>query len=115
MDQPQVVYVRAEGNGLAVASLVLGIIGVVVGLVPILFFFAWVLGILALIFGGVGRKREFRRKMATWGAVLGLAAVLLGIWGQSIVNDAAEDLGDCLDAVSFDLRYNTNTSDRACD
>lgn len=99
-DQQQVVYVQQAGNGLAVAALVLGIIGVVLGLVPILFFLAWILGILALVLGLVARNRAKktpqvgRKTMATWGAVLGAAAIALGVVGVVIVNDVFEDTGE---------------------
>ncbi|MEQ8717768.1 MAG: FxLYD domain-containing protein [Acidimicrobiales bacterium] len=83
------------GNGLAVAALVLGIIGAVVGLIPLFFFLAFILGGLALIFGLIGRKKgKPRRKMATWGAVLGLVAIILGIIGVAIVDDVFDDLDE---------------------
>src|SRR5436305_5330947 len=54
---PSVIYVeKAASNGLAVAALVLGIIGVVVGLIPLFFFIALPLGVLAFVFGLIGRS-----------------------------------------------------------
>ena len=99
----RVVSVERRGNGMAVAALVCGIIGAVIGLVPILFVGAFVLGVLALVFGLVGRgraKREpavGRKTMATWGAALGVVAVILGFVGVAIVDDASEDLDRDLD------------------
>ena len=90
-DQPQqVVYVERQDNGMATASLVLGIIGLVLGLVPLTGFIAIICGLLAVIFGSVGRKNAKkegvgRKTMATWGLVLGAAALALGIWGLVIV------------------------------
>ena len=40
-----------QGNGLAVAGMVCGIVGVVLFWIPVL---SWILAILAIIFGGVG-------------------------------------------------------------
>lgn len=107
--QPQFVYVKAGSNGLAVAGLVCGIIGVLVGLIPIFFIGAWILGVLGLVFGLIARSRanddpEIGRKtMATWAAILGVVAVGLGVVGVVIVNDATNDLGDSLEQSSNEL------------
>jgi hypothetical protein len=45
---PTTVYVRAASNALAVAALVLGIIGALAGLIPLLFLKAFSLGATAL-------------------------------------------------------------------
>jgi hypothetical protein len=90
MRAPAPVGVR-RGNGMAVAALVLGIVGVLSGLIPLLFFFAIVLGVLAFVFGLVGRsaaKREPGRSgrgPAIAGAILGVVACALGVVGIVIV------------------------------
>jgi hypothetical protein len=73
--------VPQQGNGLAVAALVLGILSVVFSWVP---FFDWVLAVLAVIFGAVGISTANKRMgagkgMAVAGLVLGLITVVLGI------------------------------------
>lgn len=63
-----------EPGGMAIASLVLGIIGAVLSCT------GWgiVLGILAIIFGAIHlKKRSSRRGMATAGLVLGIIAIVL--------------------------------------
>jgi hypothetical protein len=64
---------RSGSNGLAIAGLVCGIIG--------LFLFNFILGPLAIIFGGVGVSRASRgaghRGMAWAGVVLGIIDVLI--------------------------------------
>ena len=71
-EQPQTtVNQNAEGNGLAVAGLVLGIIAVVLVFVPVL---PYILGILAIIFGGVGIKKPVKTGMAKASIVLGIIA-----------------------------------------
>ena len=67
-----------KNNGKSVASLVLGIIGVVVG-----FFGGWawigaILGIIGLILGVMGKK-EAPSSMATAGIVLSIIAIALGL------------------------------------
>lgn len=68
----------APRNGMGTAGLVLGIIGVVLCWNPL----GFVLGILAIIFGSIGRGRAGRgeatnRSSATAGLVLGIVAIAL--------------------------------------
>jgi Domain of unknown function (DUF4190) len=70
-----------EKPGKAIASLVLGILGVLTFLIPIV---AIILGILAIVFGSTSRNEIRRRGLAghgqaTAGLVLGVIAVLLGL------------------------------------
>lgn len=63
---------RSSSNGLAVAGLVCGIVG--------LFLFNVILGPLAIIFGAVGLSRANRgaphRAMSIWAIVLGIVAIV---------------------------------------
>ena len=61
-------YPQSRSNGMAVAGLVCGIIG--------LFLFAIILGPLAIVFGGVGLSRARR---GASGSGMARAAVILGI------------------------------------
>lgn len=61
---------------MAVASLVLGLIALFGGLA------GWpgvICGILAIVFGAVGRKDKAHKTMATWGIVLGVVALFGGL------------------------------------
>ncbi len=69
-----------SGNGMGVASLVLGIVMLTLGAMPIV----WIAGILGIIFGVIGRKRvkagtASNGTMAMWGLVLSIAGTV--IWG----------------------------------
>ena len=67
-------------NGIGTAALVCGIIGLVCGVTYFLWFFAIVLGILAIIFGAVGRGRASRGLAANGGsATAGLVCGIIGI------------------------------------
>lgn len=87
---------QATGNGLATASLVLGILSIVTVWVPILGMIAWILAPLGLILGLVALGKPTGRGMAIAGAVcsgLGLLGciawvVLIGI-GASVADAAA--------------------------
>jgi len=93
-------------NGLAVAVLVLGIVGVVAGLIPILFIVAFACGALAVALGipavRAGRLRG-RRVMAWIGLALGVVAIVLGGVGVAIVSDAFEDVDRELDQLQQEL------------
>ncbi len=108
----------APGNGFAVAALVCGIVGAVFGLVPWTFWLAWILGVVAIVFGALGRRRADgepiagRRSMATAGLVLGIVAIALGIIGLIVLTtwisgatDAINEFQRCVwdpDAVHCD-------------
>lgn len=67
-------------NGAGTASLVLGIVMVVLGLLPII----WIAGVLGIIFGVIGRKRvreglATNGTVATWGLVLSIVGTV--VWG----------------------------------
>lgn len=89
-------------NGLGIAALVLGIIGALTGLIPLLFWLAGTLGLLALIFGLVGRSRYGKGlasngAVALVGAILGLAAMGLATLGLVITVNAAKDTVAAID------------------
>jgi len=74
------VPVRSGGNGLSIASLVCGIVGIIVGFLPICGAFVAVpLGILSVIFGAIGRKSATSKGMAIAGLVLGVLAIVISI------------------------------------
>ncbi len=97
-DQPQYGHVPSPyaplaappGNWFAIPALVLGIVGTVVGLAPLLYKVALACGTLAFIFGIAGRPPSTRagapnRRMATAAIILGVIAVALGIIGRDLV------------------------------
>ncbi|GAA2872023.1 DUF4190 domain-containing protein [Nonomuraea rubra] len=89
-------------NGLGIAALVIGIIGVLTGVIPILFFASGTLGLLAVIFGFVGRARASRGTasnggLALSGAILGLISMGLATWGLVVTVSAVGDAATRLD------------------
>jgi len=82
-------------NGPAVASLVLGIVGVVFAFFPIL---GLILGILAVVFGYLGLKRAaasgYGRGFAIAGLVLGIIATVLGLLFVVVLREVVDKVGD---------------------
>jgi hypothetical protein len=119
--QPQVVYIESRSNGIALASLIVGILGcIMAGGLAILFWAGWLLGATGLVLGSVGfakaKKTGVRRKMAIWGIVLNLAAIAFGIYGVVVTVNAVNDVGKALDSYSQCID-NAQTLDQmdACD
>ncbi|WP_371796047.1 DUF4190 domain-containing protein [Streptomyces sp. NBC_01718] len=112
--QPQQPYAPAQTpglrparNGLGISALILGIIGAVSGLIPFLFWLAGILGVIALILGLVGRGRVKRgeatnKGATTFGAALGLIALILSVVGAVITFKAVGDAVDELDKAVSD-------------
>lgn len=95
---------RQARNGLGIAALIVGIIGCLFGLVPLMFWVAGPLGVTGLILGLAGRGRVKRReatniKTAWAGVVVSLAALALSVYGAAVTFDAFSDLGEELDSA----------------
>ncbi len=91
-------------NGLGISSFVLGIVGSVIGLIPILGIPALASGLTGLGLGLAGLRRLRHRwadnRVMNWiGVVLSVLAVVLGIVGMVIVTKAANDLQVQLDQL----------------
>lgn len=95
-------------NGLGLAALILGLIGVLFGLVPLTGFIAVGLGLTGLILGfaGIGRLRRgtaSNRKTTGFGMAASVAAIALGIWGMTIFFGAVEELDRDLEELESEL------------
>lgn len=78
--QPQQSYPAQPNNGLAVASLVLGVVGLVFAFIPIVGVIAWPCVILGIIFGGIGMSKANETPGSPKGmAVAGLTCSLVGL------------------------------------
>ncbi|MFF8901905.1 DUF4190 domain-containing protein [Streptomyces lydicus] len=90
---------QAARNGLGIAALILGILGALSGIPMILFWLAGPLGILALIFGLVGRSRAKKgqatnKGVALTGALLGVVAIILSVVGVIVTLTAVSKAVD---------------------
>lgn len=104
-----------QRNGLALAALIVGAIGVVVGLVPIFFFVSGPLGLTAIVLGVVGitsgvRRTGTGRGMAIAGMATGAVAMVLAIAGVIAVGfliertvEVIEEATGPADPTTFDL------------
>ncbi|MFD7320942.1 DUF4190 domain-containing protein [Streptomyces sp. NPDC059875] len=100
---PPLLPFQQPRNGLGVAALVVGIVGVLFAVVPLFFWLGTILGVLGLVFGIIGhsrvRKGEATNKgMALSGLVLGAIAVVVSIVALIVfvvaVKDFKNDSGD---------------------
>ena len=90
-----VAYRPSPSNGPAIASLVLGIVGIALGFVP---FAGILLGILAVASGSMGLKRAEAtgdgRGLAIAGLVLGIIAAASGLMFVVVFNQIVDRFGD---------------------
>lgn len=88
----------------ATGAFVCGVTGAVLGLIPILFLAAWILGIIALVLGVIAWRQ--RKRLARAATILGVCAVALGFVGIAIVDGVlndADEYFECVDnSQSFD-------------
>jgi hypothetical protein len=100
-------------NGLGVAALCCGIVGIFIGLIPLAGIIAMPLGILAIIFGAVSIRRASRgeasKGMAIAGLITGVAALVLSIIGMVIFFSATNNLNNELNKLDSEL-HNGSTS-----
>ncbi len=117
VEEQKIVYVeRKGGNGLAVASLVLGIIGVVFGFIPLTFFIALALGLVGLVLGIPAILRARRTKqsgvMAWTGTIISAGAIALGCWGAVIMDDVVTELDQTIEEFDRDMQKASDDYDR---
>ena len=81
---------------MAVASLVLGIIALILSFIPGINIWAIIIGLVGLILGALGMKNPAKKGMATAGLVMSIIAVALSVivWIACIA---------CVSAASADL------------
>lgn len=91
-------------SGLGTASLVLGIIGIVLSFVPIINNIAFILGVLSIIFGIVCLCKKASKGLAIAGLILGILACIITFQAQSTLSDAINE------AFSGNTTENTKTS-----
>ena len=95
-------------NGLGIAALCCGLVGLLIGLVPLLFLASGALGILAIVFAIIGLRRAQRgeasnRFMAIVALGTGIGASILAITGIVIVFSG-------LHTLSHDLSNTTGST-----
>lgn len=82
-----------QGNGLAVASMVLGILSVLTAWIPVIGFIAWILAPLGLILGFVAMGKARGKGMAITGiitSVIGLVICIAWVLGMGAMMNTPE-------------------------
>ena len=85
-------YVQAQSNGLAVASLVLGILSILFVWIPFVGLVSWILAPIGLVLGLVALNKPFGRGMAIAGSICS-AIGLLGCIGWVVLIGVAAAAG----------------------
>jgi hypothetical protein len=97
---PQSPQQAAPRNGMGITALVLGLVGVFLGMLILLFWLSWIPALLAVIFGFVGlghvkKGTANNRGVALSGMILGMVGILLatgtGIFAVTSIQDRVHD------------------------
>jgi hypothetical protein len=99
----QVVVVERRGNGLGVAGFVCGLLSAIFGLIPFLFFVAFPLSVVGIVFGALGWRRA-RRDPARGAKGLSLAGLILGVVGLVLAIVQVVLIGEAAEEIDEDLR-----------
>ncbi len=86
---------HSKRDGIATAAMVLGIIGLTISWIPVLFVVGAICAVLGLVFGAVAlrRRKSENRSFAITGTVTGGAGIVMvgvGVWTTSIVFDSVD-------------------------
>ena len=73
---------ESKKSGLAVASLVLGIIGVCFSIIPIINNASFIMGIIGLVFGIIGLIKKNKKGLAIAGIILCILAMAVALAAQ---------------------------------
>ncbi|MGN5650333.1 hypothetical protein [Bacillus sp. Brlt_9] len=78
----QTIVIHNETNTAATASFVLGLIGLIIGFIPYIGWFMAPVWFLAIIFGLIGMRKQYKRGTSLAGLILGLlgAGYKIGFW-----------------------------------
>src|SRR5262245_37015746 len=98
---------RRRHGGFAVASLILGTVGLCAGLIAIGGFVALPAGLVGLALGLVAWKRN-RTWMAVVGTLLSTVAVACGVWGVYTVTKATQEFADSIDKIDREVNARTD-------
>lgn len=89
-----------QSKGLAITALVLGIVGVIFALIPLLNWIGIILGAVAVILGIIGAVKKQPKGLAITGIILGALAIIIGVIMLIVFVAAVATLGGgALDAV----------------
>lgn len=95
-------------RGFAIASLVLGIVSIVLGIMPLFVYAGLVCLVLAVVFGAIALQRARRsngagRRLAVWGVCLAIAAAPVSVVGISTTGQFIDDLRLAFDSGPADV------------
>jgi len=76
----------SEGSGAATASLVLGILGLICSIIPIIGLISWLLAPAALITGGIGLRSPTSKGLAIGGLALAVCLLWLVLFSAAIAS-----------------------------
>lgn len=91
---------ETKKSGLAIAGLVLGIIGICTSFIPIINNASFVLGILSVVFGIISLVKKTSKGISIAALILGVLAVVITLSLQSSWSDSLDEFSNDLDNMT---------------
>jgi hypothetical protein len=88
------IHFERKGSGVPIAGFVFGLVGTLIGLIPVLFWLTIPLGLMGMLLGGVGWRRAVHtpdsgaKRLSIAGTILGAIAIVLALVASVIIDDA---------------------------
>lgn len=106
--------IKQGGKGLAIASLVLGILAIVNSFIPFLNVVSYIFAILAVIFGIIGIVKKTGRGMAIAGLVMGILSFIIATSinnsTSKVINEAVQETNSGYKDVNGKTKFLLNES-----
>jgi len=98
MTDPQQSYAQPQSNGMAIASMVLGILSILFAWIPIIGMVSWILAPLGLIFGFISVGKPTGKGFAITGLITsGIGLLICILWvvgiGAAMANGGTMSVG----------------------
>lgn len=91
---------KHEKNGLSIASLVLGIIGIAFSFIPIINNAAFVFGVIGIVFGIIALIKKAGKGKAIAGLILGILTIIITIALQNSWSSALDEVSNEFDKMA---------------
>lgn len=96
-------YMEKQKSGFAVTALVLGIVGMVLSIIPIVNNLAFFIGIIAVVFAIVALITKNKKGLSIAGLITGILAIAITLMMQAAWSSALDEVSDELDSATEEL------------
>lgn len=102
-------------SGFATTSLVLGIVGVCISFIPIINNVAFILALMAIIFGIVSLLKKASKGMAIAGIIISVLTMVIVINSQKALSEGLETISNSLSDLTNEMENTFNVDNESID